>query len=67
MKVISKIYLPNSVDVGEKYKVLAQTDYSYLIRTDSGAEEWYSKISFLTEEENREEKLNKILEDDSNI
>ena len=64
MIVISKIYLPNSVDVGEKYKVLSQTDYSYLIRSDIGAEEWYSKISFLTEEEHREEKLNKILEDD---
>ena len=67
MIVISKIYLPNSVDVGEKYKVLAQTDYSYLIRTDSGLEECYSKISFSSEEEFREEKLNKILEDDNNI
>ncbi len=38
-----------------------------LIRTNGGSEMWCSKISFYSEEEYREEKLNKILEDDSNI
>jgi hypothetical protein len=67
MKVISKIYLPGSLEVGEKCKVLMQTDYSILIRTSGGSEMWCSKASFYSEEEYREEKLNKILEDDSNI
>ena len=67
MKVISKIYLPGSLEVGEKCRVLYQTGYSIFIRTNGGSQMWCSKISFYSEEEYREEKLNKILEDDSNI
>lgn len=59
--------IPSGVTSGERYKVLCQTPYSYLIKVDDAKTLWFSKILFLTQEEFRDEKINKILEDDSCI